>query len=226
VTDIVRPHFNILPHAQRTLWPQLGSVRELGFILYGGTAVALQLGHRSSLDFDFFSERPLHKDALPKVLPFLKTSQVVQDQVNTLTVLVYGSPASTPVKVSFFGGIDHGRVGTPAMTEDGVLEIASLDDLMATKLKVILQRLEAKDYQDIAAMLQAGQPLEQGLAAARTLYGSAFQPSESLKALVYFEGGDLATLPEETKTVLIQASSGIRSLPDIKLRSKYLSART
>lgn len=112
------------------------------------------------------------------------------------------------------------------MTEDGVLEIASLDDLMATKLKVILQRLEAKDYQDIAAMLQAGQPLEQGLAAARTLYGSAFQPSESLKALVYFEGGDLATLPEETKTVLIQASSGIRSLPDIKLRSKYLSART
>jgi hypothetical protein len=55
---------------------------------------------------------------------------------------------------------------------------------MATKLKVLLQRVEAKDYQDIAALIKAGVSLERGLAAARELYGHRFQPSESLKTLV------------------------------------------
>ena len=47
-----------------------------------------------------------------------------------------------------------GRVGTPEVTVDSTLQVASLDDLMATKLKVILQRAEAKDYRDLAAMIQ------------------------------------------------------------------------
>lgn len=50
---------DILPMAQRRLWPQLGNAPKLGFVLYGGTAIALRLGHRDSVDFDFFSERPL-----------------------------------------------------------------------------------------------------------------------------------------------------------------------
>ena len=41
-------------------------------------------------------------------------------------------------------------------------------------------------------MIDAGISLKHGLAAARLMYGQAFQPSESLKAMVYFEGGDLA----------------------------------
>ena len=44
----------------------------------------------------------------------------------------------------------------PRQTNDGVLLAISLDDLMATKLKTILDRAEAKDYRDIAAMLMAG----------------------------------------------------------------------
>src|SRR5665647_3553830 len=71
---------------------------------------------------------------------------------------------------------------------------ADLYDLMSTKLKVVLQRAEAKDYRDIAAMLRVGVSLPKGLAAARQFFGSNFQPSESLKALVYFEDGDLHTL--------------------------------
>ena len=56
---------------------------------------------------------------------------------------------------------------------------------MATKLKVILQRAEAKDYLDIAVLLDRGITLGNGLAGAAALYGSAFQPSEALKALAY-----------------------------------------
>lgn len=49
------PKTDILPLAQREIWPQLAPTRALSFVLYGGTAVALHLGHRKSLDFDFFA---------------------------------------------------------------------------------------------------------------------------------------------------------------------------
>jgi hypothetical protein len=53
---------------------------------------------------------------------------------------------------------------------------------MSTKLKVLLQRVEAKDYIDIAAMTGAGVSLAKGLASAKLMYGHSFQPSECLKA--------------------------------------------
>ena len=93
---------------------------------------------------------------------------------------------------------------------------------MATKLKVLLQRIEAKDYQDIAAMIKAGVSLASGLAAARALYGASFQPSESLKALVYFEGGDLQTLVLEDKEALIKATSAVRDLPVVRTAAREL----
>jgi predicted nucleotidyltransferase component of viral defense system len=46
----------------------------------------------------------------------------------------------------FFDTIAFGRVGEPDFTDDGVLQVASFADLMATKVKVVLQRAEAKDY--------------------------------------------------------------------------------
>jgi Nucleotidyl transferase AbiEii toxin, Type IV TA system len=50
------PHLEILPAAQRQLWNEFNQVPG-EFTLYGGTAIALQLGHRQSVDFDFFGNR-------------------------------------------------------------------------------------------------------------------------------------------------------------------------
>ena len=47
------PRLDILPPPQISLWPELGQV-PADFALYGGTALALHLGHRESIDFDFF----------------------------------------------------------------------------------------------------------------------------------------------------------------------------
>jgi hypothetical protein len=51
------PRLDVLPPSQVALWPDLRAVRE-SFVLYGGTALALRLGHRASVDFDFFSFYP------------------------------------------------------------------------------------------------------------------------------------------------------------------------
>jgi hypothetical protein len=82
---------------------------------------------------------------LSRTFPFLAQSKVLQDGPNTLTILALSPIAlSETVKISFFGGIDFGRVGTPQLTDDGVLEVASLADLMATKLKVVLSEARGK----------------------------------------------------------------------------------
>lgn len=221
---MVRARMEVLPAAQQNLWAALCESVPLGFTLYGGTAIALRLGHRTSVDFDFFSPTPLDRKMLNAAFPFLAESTVVQDQPNALTVLVpvvnLADPASSErqhVKLSFFGTIGFGRVSEPDLTEDRVLQIASLDDLMATKLKVILQRAEAKDYRDIAAMVNANVNLAKGLSAAREMFGPNFQPSESLKAMVYFEDGDLHTLTQVEKTTLVKAVSLVRDLPVVTL---------
>lgn len=217
------PRLDALPLAQRAIWPLLAPSIQLGLVLYGGTAIALRLGHRTSVDFDFFMETPLDNRRLERELPFLRTSKTLQSQPDTLTVLV--PVAQSDVKVSFFGSIDIGRVGVPELTSDGVVEVASLRDLLATKLKVILQRVEAKDYQDIAAILRSGLRLEEGLAAAAQLFAPVFQPSEAVKALSYFEGGDLDRLSSSDRGVLTHAASTIRRIPVAGRLSRSLSSR-
>ena len=219
------PRLTILPEAQRRLWPQLAAVSLFGMVLYGGTAIALRLGHRTSVDHDLFSAAPLDKPGIGKRFPFIPASLVLQDAPDTYTVLApVGDGAQMTVKVSFFGGIGFGRVGEPSWTEDGVMQVASLDDLLATKLNVMLQRVEAKDYLDIAAMIEADVSLPKALASAKLMYGNSFQPSECLKALVYFQGGDLDTLTLETKHILIDAASRVRELPPVVRLSETLVA--
>jgi hypothetical protein len=220
----MKVHESILPATQRRLWTTLGRTSRLGFVLYGGTAIALRFGHRESVDFDFFSERALDKQAVRSVSPLLENGVVLQDQPETLTLAVPISGADVPVKVSFFGGITFGRVGEPDMAESGVL-IASPADLLATKLKVMLERVEAKDYRDVATLVRSGVELSSGLAAAALLFKPAFQPSESLKALVYFKGGDLDTLSSAERRVLTEAAGAVRDLPVIALRSGSLAAQ-
>lgn len=135
-----KPRMEVLPPAQQRLWAALRPAQELGLVLYGGTAIALRLGHRTSVDFDFFTDRSLDKPAMKAAFPFLAEATVLQERPETLTVLVPGGEAGNEfVKMSFFGAVGFGRVGEPELTEDGVLQAASLDDLMATKVKVILQ---------------------------------------------------------------------------------------
>ncbi|MCL2768044.1 MAG: nucleotidyl transferase AbiEii/AbiGii toxin family protein, partial [Synergistaceae bacterium] len=194
----------------------------LGFVLYGGTAISLYFGHRKSVDFDFFSDISLdirQENKLLSALPFLIESEIVQQELNARSYLTKDG-----VKLSFFGKIMFGRVGTPVLTNDNILQIASLYDLLGTKLKTIMQRVEAKDYRDIAVMLKSGMSLEKGLGCALAMYGNQFPPSESAKALTYFHGGDLNSLTDEEKDILISAvnSTQIHQLPKTEILSYSL----
>jgi len=115
-----------------------------------------------------------------------------------------------PIKLSFFGGVKNGCVCEPDKTDDDVLCVASMDDLFAHKLKVIHDRAEAKDYQDIAVMLASGQSLSRGLAALETLFGSSVPPMVTLKSLAYFNDlNEPWRLTDDMKATITRAISGV-----------------
>ena len=210
---------DVLPQAQRALWAEFESIPD-NFVLYGGTAIALRLGHRSSVDFDCFSSAKINTDQLFSDMPFLADCEILQQAPNTLTVSVN---RAEPVKLSFFGDIGFGRVGSPEMTTDRVLRVASLLDLLGTKLKVLLQRIEQKDYLDIEAILRNGVRLEDGLGAATRLYGAQFPPMDCAKTLAYFDEDDVRSLPECTKKYLVKAvSDWSGEVTDVPLLSEEL----
>jgi hypothetical protein len=213
------PEFGILPDAQRDIWPELRPAASLGFVLYGGTAIALQLGHRPSVDFDFFSSLPLNKVDLAAAFSFVKGAAVLQDGRNTL--VVSADMESGPVKISFFGGLHLGRMNDPLISADGVLLVASLEDLMATKLKTILDRAELRDYRDIAALLSKGVSLPRALSGFAAMFGG--EPHTVLTAMGYFADGDLPSLTQQEKQTLRAARDSVRDLPEIRLMAGLLS---
>jgi len=203
----------ILPPGQRKLWPFLSPLKEMGYCLYGGTALALRYGHRPSVDFDFFSDRPLDKNRLEISLPGLKAATVLRSDPGTFIVLASPPRSKRTVKVSFFGNLKFGRVGIPELTGDGVLLAASVRDLMATKLKALFDRVEPRDYFDIAEMLKNKASLPQGLADARVLFGNVFSPAECMRILCWFDEPGLASLPESIKRMLTREVKSVWDKP-------------
>lgn len=208
------PRLDILPEAQRRLWVELREV-PAQFVLYGGTALALHLGHRVSVDFDFFTSDGFDPGLLYARLPFLKGATIVRQEPNTLTCLV---DRGSPVQVSFFSVPNIARVDDPHVSPDNGLRVASLLDLAGTKVELVQRRAHAKDYLDIDALIAAGIDLPTALAAARAVHGASFHPTPTLKALSYFGDGDLGTLPEAVTRRLVEASRVVDPLrlPSLK----------
>ena len=192
------------------------------FVVYDGTAIALHLGHRESVDFDFFCLDPLDRPALRRVCPLLAAARTLQEEPNTLTVVVDKDGA--PVKLSFFGGIDFGRVGDPVRIPNRP-PIASRLDLLGTKLATVTQRVEARDYFDIAALLASGLTINDGVAALLALYRNQASGLQSVKTIVWFQDGGLdVALPLEVKDRLLRAAASYdpRTGPPLPLRSLRL----
>ena len=174
------------------------------FTLYGGTALALRLGHRTSVDFDFFSNTSFEPDRLAREVPYLRDAERVRLGPNTLTCRV---DRGGPVLVSFFGGLGLGQVAAAEQTEDTLLQVASMLDIAGTKAAVVQKRAEIKDYLDMDALLQYGLGLPTVLAAGMVVYGRQFNPLITLKALSYYD--DLPALPTEVRARLSKAVEAV-----------------
>ena len=146
------PKLEILPDGQRQIWTRLDATPD-HFVLYGGTALALRLGHRESVDFDFFSRRSFEPLELARSVPYLNDQIITQQGENTLSCDI--STQAGPVKISFFGALSLGQIEPPDLVANNNVAIASLRDLMGTKCATIPQRAEMKDYLDIDGLISS-----------------------------------------------------------------------
>ena len=196
------PLLDILPSPQQALWGELSATPK-EFALYGGTAIALRLGHRYSVDFDFFSIAPFVPSDLQAHVPYLAGGVTRQSAANTLTMSIERGGL---VLVSFFGGLHVGQVEPHEMVDGPRFEVASLVDLSGMKVSVVTQRAELKDYLDIHALLtQAKVPLPVMLSAGAIIYGDQFRPLIALKAISFHEDEALVDLPQAMRRDLVRA---------------------
>jgi hypothetical protein len=134
-------HHEVLTEAGAALFPSLG--RFAGFYLAGGTALALQIGHRVSVDFDLFCDHEIERTLLQKVRRVFGDASTISPLVNNsdeLTVLVNG------VKVTFLRY--PFPVREPFVTYENV-PLLSVREIAATKAYTIGRRGSYKDYVDL-----------------------------------------------------------------------------
>lgn len=213
------PRLEILAPAQRALWPRLAEVPP-GFALYGGTGLALRLGHRESMDFDLFASDPFDPGELLGSLKLLRGGEVAQREANTLSVWIKPDGADRAVKLSLFGGLGFPVIDPQDVAPDNGLPIASLRDLAATKCAALLARVEVKDYQDVAALVQSGMSLSEVAACAAAVYPGQIDQVFLLSTMTYFEG-EAAVVPVAVRRVLLAAANGVG--PGLPPRPTYLS---
>jgi hypothetical protein len=172
-------HYEILDDKRRALLPALHSASDT-FYLAGGTGLALQLGHRDSIDFDLFCDQSFDTQKqfarLSDVLAehsLLKT----QDERDTLTVVI-----DNEVKVSFFG---YPYPLLMPLLADESFKIASTKDIGCMKLSAITSRATKKDYVDLYYVFKQ-HSLKELLESCRVKYPT-LEHNLILKSVLFFD---------------------------------------
>lgn len=161
------------------IFPKLSNFGD--FCLAGGTALALQIGHRMSVDFDLFSEKDIPDDLFDKVkkIFFDKSLSLSVNDTNELTVFIDGIK-TTFLKYPFptiLSVVNYEGVG-----------LLSVKEVAATKAYTIGRRGSYKDYIDLYFIISGGYfSLEEIIALAEKKYGSEFNSRLFLEQLIYLE---------------------------------------
>lgn len=140
--------YDILDKKRLEIIPLLNFFKS-DFYLAGGTGLALQLGHRDSIDFDYFSPRDIDtKKLFTKVKEVFNGHKIikVQEEKNTLTVFI-----DSNIKLSFF---TYKYKLLEKLINEPYFKIASILDIACMKLAAIVSRATNKDYIDLYFILK------------------------------------------------------------------------
>lgn len=193
-------HQEALTEAGMKLFPALKQFSD--FYLAGGTALALQIGHRISVDFDLFCGGGVEKNLLPKVKKVFPNS-VISALINNpdeLTVLVDG------IKITF---LKYPFPLVENLVELGGLKALAISELAATKAYTIGRRGSFKDYVDLYFILAEKQKhgsLEQVIQLAEKKFGGEFNSRLFLEQLIYLED------VEETEIIFLKERANKKQL--------------
>ena len=183
-------HLDAISAAQQSILCDIGPVAtERNFYLAGGTAVALHLGHRRSVDLDWFTEERLSDP--------MQWAQRLRDEgaeFKTESVdkgTLHGSIQG--VRVSFLE-YRYPLLQPKIHWKPYGADLASLDDLACMKLSAVAQRGSKKDFVDVYALVREHRPLPALVERYRQKYDTK-DVAHLLYALVYFDDADAEPMP-------------------------------
>lgn len=147
---------SVLPPDTAAAWPKVVSCLPDGAYLAGGTALAVHLSHRISRDLDVFVQRPFDTAQLRTRLASLGNLTVTSLSDDTLNGVL------DHTKVQFL--LADTQQPLDAFEDVAGMPVSGLRDLLATKLKVIANRGELRDYFDLMKIEEMTEHrVEQGL---------------------------------------------------------------
>jgi hypothetical protein len=178
----------ILNSNQKELLPFLTKFNNFGLV--GGTGIALQIGHRSSIDFDLFSNKEFKNEDIRKTIlkSGKKIDHVFVDQKDEYTVLIDGVKVTFlfyPFKIGFF-------------SEFSGIKVADLLTLSALKAYALGRRAKWKDYVDIYFILKI-HTMEEIIFKTREIFGNDFNEKIFRSQLSYFDDIDYSERVEYLK---------------------------
>ena len=177
-TETVEPStLDLLRRLQRL--PDLTSTR-----LVGGTALALHLGHRKSVDLDMFGTFD----------PIVSYRKLLADAGHSVEGAENGTVQSLRVNNVKVDLVNYPYPWLDDAIEEGNIRLAGLRDLAAMKLSAVANRGRKKDFIDVARLLDVFS-LDQML----SLYKEKFSVSElsfPLRGLMYFDDAEEDPMPE------------------------------
>ncbi|HUD44257.1 MAG TPA: nucleotidyl transferase AbiEii/AbiGii toxin family protein [Patescibacteria group bacterium] len=151
------------------------------YALGGGTALALQINHRKSFDFDFFSSDTLPKNLLEKLSQSIQIKTISVDTSDELTFLTKNDLKVTFLYYPF-------RYAYPLEEFDNDLSLFTVKDIAIKKAYTIGRRGEYRDYFDLYTILKEKyMDLKELIIETKKIYGSVFEEKIFLQQLVYFD---------------------------------------
>lgn len=201
-------HKEILSYKQTELLPLISEFKR-EYYLVGGTAIALYLGHRRSIDFDLFKFAPLNrKKNLDKVQSSGFTSMVTWNVADQMNLVV------NDVKLTFFQYPFQIKADNDF---DGIIRLPELLDLAAMKAYALGRRSKWKDYVDLYFLLKEQFSFDIISQRATDIYGDLFSDKLFRAQLSYFEDVDYTEevdyiipsypLDDEIKQYLVDVST-------------------
>lgn len=180
-------HLDVLPENQLQLFELLSNQSFINdFYLAGGTGLALHLGHRQSIDFDFFIPADFDTYLIINKLVSIGKYQRDNEEKNTINGSLDG------IKISFFG---YRYKTIDDFSYYNNIRLAGLKDIAAMKMEAIAGRGSKKDFVDIYFLLQQ-YTLNEIFDFHTIKYGKGLSNRyHHLKSLVYFKDADSEAMP-------------------------------
>lgn len=171
----------ILNKKQKEILPYLFFLKERKFYLAGGTGIALQLKHRSSMDFDFYISKGFDAEKIYHLFQRQKSFKILLDLIAKDTLLL----ELNNIKVSLFT-YPYPLIKT--LIKSTYFNIASLEDIAAMKIIAIIQRGIRRDFIDLYFLIKKI-GLEKIFNLAKRKY-PGFNEYLVLQALTYFRDAE------------------------------------